>query len=247
MNRLITIITAFCIFGITSPVIAAENCKTAAKIPAIVSMEYLKAREKLNVSGWKPLHILLSTKDNPSLLNAASLIDKGVIEVQKCDSLSNECAFGFRDKNGNFLFVSTKSGFEHTVQKTVLICMAEHKEWDDRATVVSKLLVTFNADDLSKKIQSIAHPSGSSPSVAGMQVAKYGDHVSVEISVKWNGGFTGNPYLTTLAWDYSKNSHISVTIKSDSASTAVAASNLNTLNSLFQNELYPLARAAFEE
>lgn len=247
MKRINSIIATVIFFMTPVLSLAEEVCKTATDVPAISNMEYMKARAKLTTSGWKPLHTLLNTKNNPTLSIASSLIDNGVIEILGCNVQRNECEFSFRDKSGNLLALTSHSGFEHVVQRTNLLCLSERKDWDERASIISKLLVKVNESYLAQKIQGYTHPSGNSPSIIDTQVAKYGDHVSVEITVQWHGGFTGTAYSTTVAWNFNANEHLSATVKSDTASIAAAPQNVALMNNFFRDDIYHLAHEAFEE
>jgi hypothetical protein len=231
----------------TAPTVA-KDCVKSTKIPTISGTKYLEARSTLITSGWKPVRVLLSAKSDPETYTSVSnLIDNGVFEYGKCSEKAKTCEFVLRDEFRNLLIVVASTGFDHTVYRTEFGCMSEIKEWDERASKVTKGVVFANSNYLAQQIQNATHPTGNTPTLSGVTVAKYDDHISAEIAVEWHGGFSNAAYKTTVAWNINKTGHISTTIKADTATFAVAPDNLARLNNFFKAEVYPLVRQTLEE
>jgi hypothetical protein len=199
-------------------------------------------------SGWHPLRVLLSVKSDPETFsNASTLIDNGVFEIAKCSEKSTECLFIFRDEFSNLLAVTTANNFEHSFHGANVLCTSDQKEWDGRASKITKVILSLNAEYISKKIQSLAHPTGNTPVLGNISIAKYDDQISAEIEVSWHGGFSNTAYKTTVAWRLNKSDHISTTIKSDTANFGVAPENLANLNTFFATDVFPLIKQALTE
>ncbi len=112
------------VFGLATTSIAAQTpCQPSrhARLPAITTLTYHKARPKLLAAGWQPLQTIhqneATTNPNTAYGNGRSFWKKGYWEVEVCGGTGMAlCAFLFEDAYGNRLRVTT-SGEEIPKQR----------------------------------------------------------------------------------------------------------------------------------
>lgn len=119
--------------------------------------------------------------------------------------------------------------------------------WSDRADTAVRAVIEGNQSVLAESVQSITHPTGASPTLLRTDTRKMGEVVLVKMTVEWAGGFTGSRYNTMIAWEFDSDSSRGVKIVSDTATFAVDAEHLNTLNEYFRTEIYPIVKARIGE
>jgi|CXWL01.1.fsa_nt_gi hypothetical protein len=110
-------------FFLVTSALGQERCVPSkhAKIPAIYSLTYHKARPKLLAAGWQPFwtihHNKAATDPNTSIGNGKIFWGKGYWEIELCAGTGlAPCTFLFKDAYGNKLRVAT-AGEEFPRQK----------------------------------------------------------------------------------------------------------------------------------
>lgn len=111
--------------------------------------------------------------------------------------------------------------------------------WSDRADTAARNFIAKNQSVLEQAIQGITHPTGKEPSLTAVTIDKFEDHILVNMTVSWKGGFIGNSYETTVTWDIGQTDHRSAEVTSDSADIAIDAENKQILDNAFRTKLYP--------
>ena len=112
--------------------------------------------------------------------------------------------------------------------------------WMDRADdAVTGMLNGASGPAAAQSIQSIAHPTGGSASLAAFDVRHAGANLSVRLTVNWSGGLGAN-HTTVVVWTFNRNEHVAARILSDNSPIHVVAANAQQLDRYFQNEMYPV-------
>jgi hypothetical protein len=100
---------------------------------------------------------------------------------------------------------------------------------------VKRLLDGPSGQNVAASIQSLAHPTGSTPKLNGYRVLRVGEALSVTIDAGWKGGITHNSYVTQVVWEFDKNNS-KASVRQDNAPTPVSSSAPQKLDDYFRTE-----------
>lgn len=59
------------------------------------------------------------------------------------------------------------------------------------------------------------------------------------ISTDWKGGLLGNPYTTTVRWEFNERRHSTTVVQQNTANIVYSPDGLNALDKVFENQVYP--------
>ena len=96
-----------------------------------------------------------------------------------------------------------------------------------------------HAEEASRAIIGIIHPSGGAASCDGARIVNDGDRVALILEIRWKGGFLGGRYATEVRWVVSPSGHVRATVEKDTAKIPSTPTTRSQLDEYFEKSFYP--------
>ena len=115
----------------------------------------------------------------------------------------------------------------------VALCLAsvargdEGSAWQQKAAKAVKAKVD---DGVALKIRQFLHPTGKGGELKSVTAEADGDGMLAMIAVTWRGGKSGSAYTTTIRWRFTKSSHVSSNVDSDTAPIKARQANKDQMD-----------------
>lgn len=113
-------------------------------------------------------------------------------------------------------------------------------KWKQQATAQLHNLMNRNAQNIASSVQSITHSTGKEAKLVSYNVLTLPDHMMVQMTVGWTGGYSSRTYETSINWELSPSSHLKVTVTGDNAPYLVETRDVEALNDYFKDTVYPV-------
>jgi hypothetical protein len=96
-----------------------------------------------------------------------------------------------------------------------------------------------HAEEASRAIIGIIHPTGGAASCDGARIVNDGDRVALVLDIRWKGGFLGGRYATEVRWVVSPSGHVRATVEKDTAKIPSTPTTRSRLDEYFEKRFYP--------
>ena len=117
----------------------------------------------------------------------------------------------------------------------------EESAWQKKAAKAVKDTVD---DSVALKIRQFLHPTGKGGELKSVTTEADGDGMLAMIAVSWRGGKSGSAYTTTIRWRFTKSSHVSSNVDSDTALIKAKEANKNQMDDYLRQKVYPTVKKA---
>jgi len=107
------------------------------------------------------------------------------------------------------------------------------------ARMVGARLNSFG-NKLAEAIIKQLHPTGVKATLRSVEMHLTPAAMVAFITSEWHGGLTGNPYTTTVRWEFSTERHIGTFLAKDSAEIQSSPAAKNALDALFKSQIFPV-------
>ena len=117
----------------------------------------------------------------------------------------------------------------------------EESAWQKSAAKAVKDTVD---DSVALKIRQFLHPTGKGGELKSVTTEADGEGMLAMIAVSWRGGKSGSAYTTTIQWRFTKSSHVSSTVDSDTVPIKAREANKNQMDDYLRQKVYPTVKKA---